>query len=167
MALIQDATGDLAFAQTLETALLNDLQANTPQGVNSKVALSIRAGDGAQIVGQGGCAVRLAHRGGGRAGGYGDRTTGRQEKASVQGHTKYSPLVFSDLRTARAKTPEGMPYSAKTPTPQKATAQPAHCAGVMRSFKNSQASTIVSNPNIDDVMAAYCASGNPPAAITQ
>ena len=45
MALIQDATGDLAFAQTLETALLNDLQANTPQGVNSKVALSIRAGD--------------------------------------------------------------------------------------------------------------------------
>ena len=68
MALIQDATGDLAFAQILETALLNDLQANTPQGVNSKVALSIRAGDGAQIVGQGGCAVRLAHRGGGRAG---------------------------------------------------------------------------------------------------
>ena len=54
MALIQDATGDLAFAQTLETALLNDLQANTPQGVNSKVAQSIRAGDRAQIVGQGG-----------------------------------------------------------------------------------------------------------------
>lgn len=51
MALIQDATGDLAFAQTLETALLNDLQANTPQGVNSKVALSIRAGDGALIAG--------------------------------------------------------------------------------------------------------------------
>ena len=51
MALAQDATGDASFAQTLEAALLNDLQAATPQGINSQVALAHWADDGALMAG--------------------------------------------------------------------------------------------------------------------
>lgn len=51
MAIIQDASGDLTFDRTLESPLLKDLQAAMPQGVNSKVALSVYSDDGALIAG--------------------------------------------------------------------------------------------------------------------
>jgi GNAT superfamily N-acetyltransferase len=48
---IEDASGDPDFVKTLEMALLEDLQATAPQGINSKVALALRTDDGACIAG--------------------------------------------------------------------------------------------------------------------
>jgi len=49
--MISDASGDAAFPNDLETALLEDLRATSAQGVNSRIDLVVRDEGGALLAG--------------------------------------------------------------------------------------------------------------------
>lgn len=49
--MISDASGDAAFPNDLETALLEDLRATSAQGVNSRIDLAVRDEGGALLAG--------------------------------------------------------------------------------------------------------------------